>query len=493
MPSDANQTTIDPLGWQFDHSYSRLTEALFTPQMPVQVANPHLVVFNEQLASSLGLESFESDPARWLEQLSGNKPAPTAKPLAQAYAGHQFGHFAVLGDGRALLMGEHLSPAGARVDIQWKGTGPTPYSRRGDGRATLRSMLREYLISEAMHGLGIPTTRSLAVIATGEPVLRERRHEGAILTRVAASHIRVGTFEYVRHFQSKEVFADFTRYVMERHDPALLAHHQPVLSFLEAVMDRQLSLVLHWMRVGFIHGVMNTDNMSIAGETIDYGPCAWMDQYNPGTVFSSIDTQGRYAYDRQPAIAQWNLAVLASSLLPLIQAETMEAVEAIQSLLSDYAARYRAGWWKMMGQKLGFETLSDEHTGLVTDLLHWMEQQQADFTRTFQLLSKPETQHQGIYATPAFQHWYTQWKEAHMQSGNNSVMIAATLRASNPVYVPRNHLVESILDAAEKHNWRPLQEALAVWQQPYTEQEGKGKYEQAPEQKDEGYQTFCGT
>jgi uncharacterized protein YdiU (UPF0061 family) len=484
---------ISKLGWRFDHGYANQWPTLATPQMPVPVADPQLVLFNETLAQQLGLVGFQSAEADWIAQLSGNQPDLGSQPIAQAYAGHQFGHFTMLGDGRALLMGEHLAPDGTRWDIQWKGSGPTPYSRRGDGRATLKAMLREYIMSEALHALGIPSTRSLAVVATGEPVYRELVQQGAILTRVAASHIRVGTFEYVRHFHSESVLQSFTQYVINRHYPALADQDRPVLAFLEAVMDRQIALIIHWMRVGFVHGVMNTDNMSIAGETIDYGPCAFMNHYHPGTVFSSIDTGGRYAYDRQPAIAQWNLAVFATTLLPQIEQETGDGAAAIKDLLNAYARKYRDQWWQMMGQKLGFRDLQDASAALVTQLLQWMQTAEADFTYTFHLLTQQSVPQGSIYQQESFQQWYQSWKDQLQATQKGPEQIQSVMASVNPIYIPRNHLVESVLDAANQGDIRPLQEALSIWQKPYDLRPKSDPYLLPPLQVDPTYQTFCGT
>jgi serine/tyrosine/threonine adenylyltransferase len=487
------QAVISKLGWRFDHQYAHQWPTLVTPQRPVPVADPQLILFNENLAKQLGLASFQTAEADWIAQLSGNQPDPGSNPVAQAYAGHQFGHFTMLGDGRALLMGEQLAPDGTRWDIQWKGSGPTPYSRRGDGRATLTAMLREYIMSEALHALGIPSTRSLAVVATGEPVYRALVQPGAILTRVAASHIRVGTFEYIRHFHTESVLQSFTHYVINRHYPALTAHDRPVLAFLEAVMDRQIALIVHWMRVGFVHGVMNTDNMSIAGETIDYGPCAFLDHYHPATVFSSIDTGGRYAFDRQAAIAQWNLAVFATTLLPQIEQETGDGAAAIKDLLNAYARKYKDQWWQMMGRKLGFTDLQDASSGLVTQLLQWMQTAQADFTYTFYLLTRQTFPEESIYQQASFQQWYQAWQEQLQLAGIPFDQIQSVMAAVNPVYIPRNHIVESVLDAANRGDIQPLKAALSIWQDPYVLQTQTDPYLYPPAQVNKDYQTFCGT
>jgi uncharacterized protein YdiU (UPF0061 family) len=333
-------TNIKKHNWQIENTYAKLPAAFFTLQQPVPVAKPAIVFFNERLANDLGLGFLNEEEENIAGYFSGNKIPEGAQPLAQAYAGHQFGHFTMLGDGRAILLGEQIDPRGKRFDIQLKGSGQTPYSRRGDGRATLYSMLREYLISESMYHLGIPTTRSLSVVSTGEKVYREEVHNGAVLTRTANSHIRVGTFEYARRFCSAEDLRALTNYTIQRHYPEITDTDNPALELLKAVMHKQIDLMVNWMRVGFIHGVMNTDNMSIAGETIDYGPCAFMNAYNPRTVFSSIDTRGRYAFGNQPYIAQWNLTVFASALLPIISENQQKAVDLVKEVIEGFKEKF---------------------------------------------------------------------------------------------------------------------------------------------------------
>ena len=348
------------IGWRFDHSYARLPEVMFARAAPARARAPKLVLFNHALARSLGLDATAADPQALAATFSGTTLPEGSLPIAQAYAGHQFGHFAMLGDGRALLVGEHLCPDGQRVDIQFKGSGPTPFSRRGDGRAALGPMLREYVISEAMHALGIPTTRSLAVVATGEAVFRETLLDGAVLTRVAGSHLRVGTFEYVAARNEPELLAALTDYTIARHYPECAAAERPALALLEAVIDRQAALIVEWLRVGFIHGVMNTDNMSLCGETIDYGPCAFLERYDPGTAFSSIDHAKRYAFNNQPSIAQWNLARFAEALLPAIDSDPDQALALAEAAINRFADLYRARQVDMMRNKLG---LSGEAEG----------------------------------------------------------------------------------------------------------------------------------
>ncbi|MEO0475756.1 MAG: YdiU family protein, partial [Planctomycetota bacterium] len=368
---------------QLEDSYSALPEAMYTLTDPTPVASPKMVVFNDALADELGLGLSKLSEASLADLFSGNALPKNAKPLAQSYAGHQFGHFTMLGDGRAHLLGEHITPDGSRIDLQLKGSGRTPYSRGGDGRAVLGPMLREYLIAEAMHALGIPTTRSLAVVATGEPVQRETLLPGAILTRVATSHIRVGTFQFAGAMQDRTMLQALLDYTIERHDPDLMEADNKALALLDRVMHRQADLIVHWMRVGFIHGVMNTDNTVLSGETIDYGPCAFMDAYEPATVLSSIDVNGRYAYANQPAIIAWNLARLAEALLPLIHPNADEAVAIAEEKVNGFGDLYRDKWLTMMRSKLGLLGSDGGDYELISELLTWMKSNHADYTNTF--------------------------------------------------------------------------------------------------------------
>lgn len=480
--------------WTFDNTYRSLPAALFQQQAPVAVQAPAMVVFNQALAAELGLHIEQEVAAELAAIFAGNQVPEGAEPLAQAYAGHQFGHFNILGDGRAILLGEHLAPQNNRFDIQLKGSGRTPYSRGGDGRATLSAMLREYLISEAMYHLGIPTSRSLAVVKTGEPVYRERVHAGAVLTRVASSHIRVGTFEYVRQFLSDAELQTFTNYVIQRHYPALSQADNPALALLSAVMERQIDLIVHWMRVGFIHGVMNTDNMSIAGESIDYGPCAFMNIYHPQTVFSSIDTGGRYAYGNQPGIAQWNLAVLAGALLPLIAEETESAVTLARAVIDEFPQRYTAKWLQMMAAKLGIQKITAGDQALIHELLEWMQAEQADYTNTFRVLMTETLPTEGIYTNPSFLAWHTKWQNRLLQSGKPWAECQAWMRQHNPAFIPRNHLVEEALAAASWQNdFSLFHTLLKVWAKPYEEQEEYARFQDLPADVDVAYKTFCGT
>ncbi len=480
-------------GWHWDHTYVNLPEKLFSKVKPTPVSKPSPVLVNYPLAEEMGLDLKEET----LEELggifSGNRIPEGANPIATAYIGHQFGYANMLGDGRAILLGEHITNSGIRLDVQLKGSGVTPYSRRGDGRATLSSMLREYLISEAMNGLGIPTTRSLAVIATGDPVYREKPMDGAILTRIAASHIRVGTFEYASRHLSKTDFQIFLDYVIERHFPELEGSPNKGIALLAAVMEQQADLISEWMRVGFIHGVMNTDNMSICGETIDYGPCAFMNRYDSKTVFSSIDTSGRYAYSNQPPIAQWNLAVFASTLLPLISETEEEAVELAKATIQQFPDMYATARKKVIRQKLGFLESHPEDPAIYDQLLFLMYQNEADYTNTFYALSYGKFPDEPIFQEDAFKLWFNRWQARLMQNQKPLTEAYDLMQKANPVFIPRNHRVEAALQAVTLgQDYGLFNELLQVVQNPYTYSESMEKYMHPPAS-DLGYKTFCGT
>jgi uncharacterized protein YdiU (UPF0061 family) len=481
--------------WRFDNSYARLPATLFARVHPAPVRAPGVVVINYALAHELGLslEALASDAAAAL--FAGQTIPDGADPIAQAYAGHQFGGFTMLGDGRAILLGEHLTPSGTRVDIQFKGSGPTPYSRRGDGRAALGPMLREYIISEAMHALGIPTTRSLAVVTTGEHVSREDRLRGAVLTRVAASHLRVGTFQYLGAQGDVATLRELADYAIARHYPELSADAHPYLALLRAVMERQMALIARWQLVGFVHGVMNTDNMSIAGETIDYGPCAFMDRYHPETVFSSIDGHGRYAFDQQPAIANWNLARFAEALLPLFDAETSRAVKLATAVLSEGPSLFEHAWLEGMRAKLGLAGADAEDLTLVGELLAWMQETGADFTNTFRALSLPATDAARV-APPndaRFEAWHARWMSRATAHGATLADAQLRMRAANPAIIPRNHRVEAALAAAQMDDLMPLNRLLADMEAPYDERHRDPDGLQPAPESAAHYRTFCGT
>ena len=489
-------------GWRFDNSYTRLPAVFYSKAEAAKARAPALVVFNHTLAESLGLDTEALAQPEAASLFCGNKLPEGAAPIAQAYAGHQFGHFTMLGDGRALLLGEQLTPDGRRVDIQLKGSGPTLYARRGDGRAALGPMLREYLISEAMHALGIPTTRSLAVVATGEPVYRETALPGAVLTRIAASHLRVGTFQYaagIDHDGALKALADYT---IARHYPALAEADQPYLALLHAVIERQAALIAQWMHVGFIHGVMNTDNMAISGETIDYGPCAFMDRYDPMTVFSSIDRQGRYAYGNQPPIGQWNLTRFAETLLPLIHAETEAAIRLAEDALYGFVSRYEQAWLAGMRRKLGLLEPADADADLARDLLTCMQQDALDYTNTFRALTglcEADATHESsgdrplADPSPAMTAWLKRWRARLVAQSVAPASIAAAMREANPVVIPRNHQVEAALAAAQSGDLGPFERLLGVLQAPYEERMENAAYRAPAPPTDVPYQTFCGT
>lgn len=491
--SDIQHETAS-IGWRFDNSYARLPGYFYTRLQPVPVRSPHAVILNHALAESLGLDIGALSAAEAAALFSGNVLPDGAQPIAQAYAGHQFGHFTMLGDGRAILLGEHLTPAGERFDIQLKGSGQTPFSRRGDGRAALAPMLREYIISEAMHALGIATTRSLAVVTTGEQVMRETPLPGAILTRVARSHIRVGTFEYAAGQGGADAIKILADYAIQRHYRDLADAANPYLALLNRVIERQAALVAKWLLAGFIHGVMNTDNMSISGETIDYGPCAFMDAYDPDTVFSSIDQNGRYRYGNQPSMAQWNLARLAETLLPLIDPAQEKAVALAEEAIHAFPAIYRTQWMTGMRRKLGLFTAEAEDSELITALLAWMHRQQADYTNTFRALTEPALPQDAMFRDDGFVEWHTRWQQRLARQPQPVSESLQLMQANNPVIIPRNHRVEEALSAATgQGDYTPLQNLLAALAQPYEDIPEYFDYRTPPAPSERVYQTFCGT
>jgi serine/tyrosine/threonine adenylyltransferase len=495
MPLQSNTNLENnSVGWRFDNSYARLPETFYAQIRPIPVRAPRVVLLNYALAESLGLDlrTLSEDEAAQL--FSGNALPDTAQPVAQAYAGHQFGNFTMLGDGRAILVGEHLTPDGGRVDIQLKGSGRTPFSRRGDGRAALAPMLREYIISEAMHALGIPSTRSLAVVTTGETVMRETPLPGAVLTRVAASHIRVGTFEYVVRSEGAEGVKILADYTIQRHYPELIEADNPYPALLSSVIARQASLVARWMLAGFIHGVMNTDNMAVSGETIDYGPCAFMDEFDPHTVFSSIDYHGRYNYANQSLIAQWNLARFAETLLPLLHAEQEKALALAKAAIQGFSDIFQRCWMTGMRKKLGlFTEEADDHL-LIEALLMLMHKHQADYTNSFRALSAEHPPEGGLFKDVAFAAWLAQWR-ARLSRQPGSLQASFDLMcANNPAVLPRNHRVEEALAAASDHgDYAVLERLLAAVSKPYAELPEYAAYRTPPSACERVRQTFCGT
>jgi len=452
-------------------TYLDLPEPFWHHQDPEPVRDPRMLIWNRDLSDELNIPRLSD--AIW----GGSETVAGSAPFAQAYAGHQFGHFTLLGDGRALVLGEHVAPDGQRVDLQLKGSGRTPYSRRGDGRAALEPMLREYLISEAMHALGIPTTRSLAVVLTGEGVMREEPLPGAVLTRVAASHIRVGTFEYAAQL-GVEALEALLSYSIERHAPHCAETESPALAFLEHCLTSQASLIARWMSVGFVHGVMNTDNMALSGETIDYGPCAFMDVYHPETVFSSIDSQGRYAYGNQARIAHWNLAVLASALLAVIGEENEEKARAVLDL---YPERFHTAWRETLAAKVGIIDPVPEDDEVLGDLLEHMQETKLDFTRTFLELE------QGI--PEALTEWGVAW-EKRVGSLDEA---RERMQQVNPVIIPRNYQVEAALKAAGEGDLQPFNDLLQAVQAPFGRSLIESPFAQPPPPGTPRTVTFCGT
>ncbi len=481
-------------GWRLEHSYAGLPALFHSPAAPTPVRDPQFVVFNPALAVSLGLDVAALDTPDGAAIFGGNTLPEGARPLAQAYAGHQFGHFTGLGDGRAILLGEQVTPDGTRVDVQLKGAGQTPYSRRGDGRAALGPMLRELVISEAMYALGIPTSRSLAVVSTGEPVQRERVLPGAVLTRVAASHLRVGTFEWAAAHRDPAALAALVDYTIRRHDPAAAAAPVPALALFEAIADRQAALIARWQLVGFIHGVMNTDNMALSGETIDYGPCAFMDSYDPETVFSSIDSQGRYAYANQPPIAQWNLARLAEALLPMFDQDQAVAIDRAHAALEQFTARFRHHWLTGMRGKLGLATAEDDDATLATALLAWMREARADFTNTFRALSAAGGVDAALLRDSGFAAWHAAWQARLAREASGTDDRVARMQRHNPALIPRNHLVEDALTAAAEHgDLAPLERLLAALATPFDHARVPAAFTEPAGPAAPPYRTFCGT
>jgi len=477
----------------FDNTYARLPASFHARVEPTRVAAPRIVRVNRDLATLLGLDPAALDA----DILAGNRLPAGAEPIAQAYSGHQFGHFSpTLGDGRAILLGEVVGSDRRRYDIQLKGSGPTPFSRRGDGRAGLGPVLREYLIGEAMHALGIPTTRALAAVTTGESVYRETVLPGAVLTRVAASHIRVGTFQFFASQDDVEAVRTLADYAIARHYPDLAGSYR---GFLDAVIARQAELVAGWLQIGFIHGVMNTDNMAISGETIDYGPCAFMDTYDPATVFSSIDEAGRYAYGNQPRIAAWNLARLAETLLPLLGSNQEAAIEAARQALAGFAPRFEAAYLTGMRRKLGLETEQDGDEELIQDLLRHMQEGGADWTLTFRALADAaegnDAPARALFSPGvAWDAWAERWNTRLLREPGPPSERAAAMRAISPLYIPRNHLVEAALDAAVRSDdYRPFEELLAVITKPYEQRSGLERFAQPPRPDERVLATFCGT
>ena len=480
------------IGWCFDNTYSRLPDPFKEEINPVPVKNPEIVILNKTLSKELNLDFSNLNEKKISELFSGNSLPAGSNSIAQAYAGHQFGHFTMLGDGRAVLIGEHLSKKKERYDIQFKGSGKTTFSRNGDGRAALGPMLREYIISEAMYNLNIPTTRSLAVVKTGEEVIRETPLQGAILTRVALSHLRVGTFQYIAAREKKNELEILLNYIIKRHYPNIQNSKNQALDLLKVVLEKQIDLVVNWMRVGFIHGVMNTDNMSISGETIDYGPCAFMDTYDPKTVFSSIDQMGRYAYCNQPVITKWNLSRFAECLIPLIDKNQKKSIELATEVINSFENKYEEKWLNMMRDKLGLFGAEDKDKFLILDLLTWMHQKKLDYTNTFCHLMDFETEKKENFKDNIFLEWKKRWQDRLKVNNNTPEKYMKLMRSVNPLVIPRNRKIEEVLNDANNNNIKPFKEFLEILKNPYSEQKNIKDF-QIPSTSNEKYQTFCGT
>ncbi len=481
------------IGWKFDNTYPKLPSVMLSKIKPTPVKDPQVILLNNDLSKEIDLDFDEVNDNELAQIFSGNKLPEGSETISQAYAGHQFGHFTILGDGRAHIIGEHITKQKKRLDIQFKGSGQTPYSRNADGRAALGPMLREYLISESMHNLGIPTTRSLAVIKTGENVVRETDLQGAILTRVASSHIRVGTFQFALVSEDIENLKAIINYTINRHYPNLLKSKNSAIELLETVLDKQIDLICHWMRVGFVHGVMNTDNMAISGETIDYGPCAFLDNYDPGTVFSSIDKYGRYAYYNQPRIAKWNLERFAECLLPMISQDNKKAVEIATEVLREFPNKYKDKWLAMMREKLGLIGQEKEDEELIIELLSWMHKNKADYTNTFCYLMRNLKVDSKIFQDQQFAIWEKKWIARSKLNNNTYKKSLEIMKNANPLIIPRNYRVEEALKfAIEKSDITKLSKLINVIKKNNCDKTTLSFY-QSPGQSKEKYVTYCGT
>lgn len=478
--------------FKIENTYASLPKVFFSKQNPSNVPSPKIVAINLPLIKSLGLNPKELNGKIGVDIFSGNKIPEGSIPISEAYAGHQFGYFTMLGDGRAVLLGEHVTKEGKRFDIQLKGSGKTLYSRGGDGKAVLKPMLREYIISEAMHGLGISTTRSLAVVTTGELIMRDKFLPGAILTRVAKSHIRVGTFEYIANWGTVKDIKKLADYTLERHFEKDNINN-PYLFLLKEVIKNQAQLISKWQLVGFIHGVMNTDNMSISGETIDYGPCAFMDIYNPKTVFSSIDIYGRYAYENQPKMAAWNLARFAETLIPLLSNNEEEAINLAQKSILNFNELYEKNWYSGMRKKLGLFNKEEEDKNLIELLLNIMEKYKADYTNTFSNLTLENTQKMAMFSSDEFKKWNELWEERLKRQNENKEESIKLMKKNNPRVIPRNERVEEALEYAEKGDYSLLKKLLYILSKPYDYSLNENHYIEVSNDKGCKYKTYCGT
>lgn len=480
-------------GFNFHNSYANLPEFFYSKLNPTPVKDPELVLLNKKLAESLELITNNLSKKEIAQIFAGNIILDDSEPLAQAYAGHQFGHFTMLGDGRAILLGEHVTKSNERFDVQLKGSGRTPYSRGGDGRAALGPMLREYIISEAMNALKIPTTRSLAVVTTGEPIYRETVLKGAILTRIALSHLRVGTFQYALNYGDEEYLKTLANYAIDRHFSNIKNENDKYILMFREVVKRQANLISKWMLVGFIHGVMNTDNMTISGETIDYGPCAFMDDYDPKTVFSSIDTYGRYAYGNQPTIGEWNLSCLASAMLPLFNENQEKALDLAKRELSEFNKIYNVSYINGMRSKLGIFNEEPQDEELISTLLDIMYKYKADYTNTFVNLTFAKENTTEMYTSQDYKEWYTLWQDRLTRQQESKEKSHELMKSSNPAVIPRNHRVEEALEAANNGDFNVMDKLMNVLLKPFDHSKDQEEYATLPPTASCKYQTFCGT
>jgi len=485
--------TENKVGWKFNNTYSKLPKNLLSKIQPLPVKSPKIIILNQNLSKEINLDFSQIDKKELALIFSGNQLPDGSESISQAYAGHQFGYFTILGDGRAHVIGEHIAKDNKRYDIQFKGSGKTPYSRNADGRAALGPMLREYLMSESMHKLGVPTTRSLAVVETGEKIIREEILEGAILTRVASSHIRVGTFQYALISKEKKDLKTLLDYTIRRHYPEIVDSNNPALELLKIVSQKQIELITNWMRIGFVHGVMNTDNMTISGETIDYGPCAFMDSYDPNTVFSSIDVQGRYSYFNQPLIAIWNLERFAETLISLIDENQENAISKASEVIKYFSDRYQDVWLEMMRKKLGIIGKDENDKELIIDLLKWMHEYRVDYTNTFCHLMDKLTYKNQIYENEKFIIWKKKWNK-RLELNNSSFEDSLKIMSkANPLIIPRNHFVEEALNLATKNNdLSKIHDLLKIMENPYNYSDNIINF-QKPGNSEKKYTTYCGT
>ena len=486
---------INNIGLNFNNSYKNLSKILMTNINPTPVHEPELIILNQELAKNLDLDFNGIKKTIIASLLSGNLLPKGAKSIAQAYAGHQFGHFTMLGDGRAILIGEHITSNNKRFDIQLKGSGKTPYSRNGDGRATLVSMLREYLISEAMYGLDIPTTRSLSVVSTGEKVLREEPFIGGILTRIASSHIRVGTFQYLAMRGDLKNIKELINYSLDRHYPKKNIYINSAVTLLKSVRDKQIALIIDWMRVGFIHGVMNTDNMTISGETIDYGPCAFMDTYNPQRVFSSIDHNGRYSFMNQSIIAHWNISRFAETLIPFLDKSEKKSIEIGKKIIDEFPKLFKLRWLNMMKKKLGFFNEQKKDYDLIQELLNWMKDNKADYTNTFIYLMDNKKIRDKIYFTETFNKINKKINQRILMNNVSQKIREETMTKNNPLVIPRNYKVEEALHSINNdNNYELFNDLLDIIKKPYLVKKNTRNFQKIPNKLfEKNYQTFCGT